>query len=116
IGNPVVTPGATTFPAVTGNNVLVNPNDVGPELGILGTPVIDPGTNILYLETNSQEFRDGSTPSLTGADRHFVQRLWAINIADGSVAIAPTNPAIEPATGGQVIGDVIKSDAISSST
>ena len=40
IGNPVVTPGAMTFPAVTGNNVLVNPNDVGPELGILSTPVI----------------------------------------------------------------------------
>jgi hypothetical protein len=111
INSPVPTAGVTTYPAVSGDNALVNTADVGPELGILATPVIDATNNRIYVVTNSQEFRNGSTPTATftsgTTDIHFVQRLWAINLSDGSVAIAPTNIAVEPSSGGQIIGDVI---------
>ncbi len=113
INSPTPTTGVTTFPAVPGNNVLINGNDVGPELGILATPTIDLSTSILYLVADTQEFRTGITPAVSG-DRHFVQRLWAINLSDGSVAITPNNPANIPASGGQIVGDVIKSDSIAS--
>ncbi len=102
-------PGGTIGPNGTTENALVNSADVGPELGILATPTIDPNTGILYLVADTQELRNGSTPTSTvsGADWHFVQRLWAVNISDGSVAITPINIAAEPTTGGKVIGDVI---------
>jgi hypothetical protein len=111
IGSPVATTGVTTIPAVSGNNPLVNPNDVGPEVGILATPTIDPSTGILYLLAATQEFRttNTATPASSG-DKHFVQRLWAINISDGSVAITPTNnplSSIAPTSGGELIGDTV---------
>jgi hypothetical protein len=111
INSPVPTAGVTTYPAVTGDDALVNTADVGPELGILATPVIDGANNRIYVVTNSQEFRNGSTPTSTfttgTTDIHYVQRLWCLNLSDGNVAITPTNIAVEPTTGGQIIGDVI---------
>src|SRR5262249_29666202 len=84
---------------------------IGRELGILATPVIDASTGILYVVTNSQEYRNGLTPTATftlgTTDIHYVQRLWAINISDGSVAIQPAAVAYEPPTAGQIIGDII---------
>jgi hypothetical protein len=117
IGNPEVTTilspspttGVTTVPVTTTENAT-NSSDVGPELGIISTPAINPSTNVIYLVADTQEFRNGSTPVAsyaTGVDYHFVQRLWAIKLSDGSVAISPNNPAIEPGSGGQVIGDTI---------
>ena len=110
-GSPLPTTGVTTVPVLSGNNPLVNGADVGPEVGILATPTIDPNTGILYLLAATQEFRatNTATPAASG-DKHFVQRLWAINISDGSVAITPTNnpPAsIAPTGGGQLIGDTV---------
>ncbi|HUB26251.1 MAG TPA: hypothetical protein VL992_12545, partial [Tepidisphaeraceae bacterium] len=108
--SPSPTPGVTTVPAVTGDNALVDPTDVGPELGILATPVIDSATNVLYVVANTQEIRSGLTPVSAyapGDDIHYVQRIWAVNLSDGSIAIAPANPPIEPASGGEVIGDTI---------
>jgi hypothetical protein len=107
--SPSSTSGVTIVPITTTENAT-NSSDVGPELGIISTPVINPATNVLYVVADTQEFRNGSTPVAsysTGVDYHFVQRLWAINITDGSVAIVPNNPTIEPASGGQVIGDTI---------
>jgi hypothetical protein len=113
IGSPSPTAGVTTVPATTGDNALTS-TVIGPELGILSTPVIDAATNTIYVETNTQELRNGSTPVAaftTGVtDIHFVQRLWAINISSGAVAIVPTNNppmSLEPACGGQIIGDTI---------
>jgi len=110
IGSPVSTAGVTTIPAESGDNALIS-SDIGPELGILATPTIDPNTGFLYLVADTQEFRNGSTPiaTFTGGttDIHYVQRLWAVNIGNGAVAITPTNPAIEPTTGGMVVGDTI---------
>ncbi|HZZ27992.1 MAG TPA: hypothetical protein VFE46_08305, partial [Pirellulales bacterium] len=123
IGSPVSTAGVSTIPAGvngpngTTENALVNSADVGPELGILSTPAIDGSTGILYVNPNTQELRNGSTPTSTvsGADWHFVQRLWAVKLSDGSVAITPNNPAVEPTSGGQVIGDTIINPRVSGS-
>jgi hypothetical protein len=98
----------------------VNSADIGPELGILATPTIDASSGILYLVADTQEFRNGATPTASftfgTSDIHFVQRLWAVNISSGAVAIAPTtNPptTVEPTTGGQIIGDTIINPRVS---
>jgi hypothetical protein len=108
--SPSPTTGVTTYPASAVEDALVSASDIAPELGILATPVVNSATNAIYLVTNTQELRSGSTPVASyssGVDYHFVQRLWALNLSDGSVAISPNNPAVEPTAGGQVIGDVI---------
>jgi hypothetical protein len=86
------TAGVTTEPGTAVSNNF-------PEIGILSTPVIDPATGILYLLSVTQEVRSGVN--------HYVQRLWAVNTTDGSVAVTPTNQANEPASNGMVVGDVI---------
>src|SRR5262245_17809877 len=120
IGSPVPTAGVRTIPSVSGDNALVNSADIGPELGILATPTIDSSTGILYLVADTQEFRNGATPTATftfgASDIHFVQRLWAVNISNGAVAITPTtNPptTVEPMTGGPIIEDTITKPRVS---
>ncbi len=123
--NLTATAGVRTIPAGGTNttptqpyNALVNGNDIGPEIGILATPTIDASTNILYVVVSTREMRTGTTPSDSGTDAHFVQRLWAVNLSDGTVAITPTgNPptSVEPATTGQIIGDVWKTDVFATS-
>jgi hypothetical protein len=50
----------------------VNTNDINPDIGIVGTPVIDPGTNTIYVVSKS---KNGS---------NFHQRLHALSLTDGS--------------------------------
>jgi hypothetical protein len=65
-------------------NSDVQSSTIAPEIGILATPVIDPATNVLYVNATTREvWNNGS------GDKHYVQRLWAINISDGSAAMAP---------------------------
>jgi fibronectin type 3 domain-containing protein len=54
----------------------VNTNDIFPEIGITGTPVIDPATNTLYVDVLTKEISGGAT--------HFVTRLHAIDITNGA--------------------------------
>jgi hypothetical protein len=66
--------GAVPVPAAD-----VSSSDLSPIIGITATPVIDPNTNILYLTAKTEEARNDGL--------HFVYRLYAINISDGSFAL-----------------------------
>lgn len=70
----------TTIPAPN----YINSADIAPEVGITGTPVIDAATRTIYFVTKTMELR--------GVDRHFVQKLYAVDIASG--ATKPGGPAI----------------------
>jgi hypothetical protein len=54
------------------NSGDVNTSDISPDIGIVGTPVIDPNTNTIYVVSKS---KNGS---------NFHQRLHALNLTDGS--------------------------------
>jgi fibronectin type 3 domain-containing protein len=71
--------GATAIAVLTNNDV--GSSDISPSIGITGTPVIDATTNTLYVVANTKETIGGAT--------HFVQRLHAINITDGTDRVAP---------------------------
>ena len=66
--------GETTVPAGTsGNLVGQGYGDITPEVGVTGTPVIDPSTNTLYVVSKS----------MNSASTAFYQRLHAIDITAG---------------------------------
>jgi hypothetical protein len=67
-----------------------------PEVGITGTPVIDPSSNTMYLVARTKE--------ISGGQPSFVQRLHAIDITTG--AERPNSPvAIQASIKGQGIGN-----------
>lgn len=65
--------------------------DLQPEVGITGTPVIDPATGTLYVVVLTRE-----NGGLTPADFH--QRLYALDCATGAGKFAPGFPAEITAT------------------
>jgi hypothetical protein len=71
--------GASAISTVTSNDV--GTNDISPEIGITGTPVIDAGSGTLYVVVKTKE-------TINGTD-HFVQRLHAINVSDGTDRVTP---------------------------
>ncbi len=79
-------PGGET--AVAGNLVGSGAGDITPEVGVTGTPVIDPAAGILYVVSKSVD----------AAGTTFSQRLHAIDLATGTekggspVLIAATYP------------------------
>jgi hypothetical protein len=67
--------GETTVPSGTsGNKVGGGSGDITPEVGVTGTPVIDPSSNTLYVVSKSMN--SGGTS--------FYQRLHAIDITTGN--------------------------------
>jgi hypothetical protein len=77
------TSGETTVPSgPSGNKVGSGYGDITPEVGVTGTPVIDPSTNTLYVVSKSMN--SGGTS--------FYQRLHAIDITSGNEKFAgPAN-------------------------
>jgi len=57
------------------SNGDVNSTDITPDIGIVGTPVIDPATQTIYVVSKSKT---------TGANVAFHQRLHALNLIDGA--------------------------------
>ena len=55
--------------------------DTIPEVGITGTPVIDPATDTLYVVAKTQE--------VSGSTTNYVYRLHALNITTGTESNAP---------------------------
>src|SRR5262249_7563419 len=55
----------------------VNSGDISPEIGVTATPVIDPTTNTIFVESKEQEFASDGT--------HFEHYLYAVNIASGAI-------------------------------
>jgi hypothetical protein len=73
-------PGATSITPVPATDVSGD-SGVLPEIGITGTPVIDSSTNTLYVVATTKEIVSGVA--------HYVERLHAINLSDGTDSIAP---------------------------
>jgi hypothetical protein len=71
--------GATTVPSAD-----VGTHDIVPEIGITGTPVIDPSSNTLYVVAKSKE--NGT----------YVQRLHALDLLTGNER--PNSPVVVAAT------------------
>lgn len=76
--------GITTVSIGTSGTVDLLCDSMFPEVGITGTPVIDPATNTIYLIARTKEVSGGVT--------NFVQRLHAIDITTG--AERPNSPVI----------------------
>jgi hypothetical protein len=102
--SPVGANSTVTNSGINGSNDTVNTNDVSPEVSIIGTPVIDASTNTLYLVAITKEYRPGvDSNGAAVTDRHFIQRLWAVDVSSGA-AVAST-----------VIADTVKDTTIGGS-
>jgi len=89
--------GITTVPSDD-----VDSGDISPEVGITGTPVIDPQSNTLYVVARTKE--NGS----------YFQRLHALDIATGAEKFgAPVViQASVPGTGDASVGGIVSFDAL----
>ena len=80
--------------------------DILPDLGILGTPVIDPSTNVLYVVAKTKNQGTNCTPA---ANCH--QRLHAVRLSDGNEVFsgpAEISPSISaPGTGVDSSGGIL---------
>ncbi|HEV2206486.1 MAG TPA: hypothetical protein VGR36_08100, partial [Candidatus Acidoferrales bacterium] len=62
-----------------GNWSDLGTHDIYPDIGIIGTPVIDPNTDRIYLVAKTKVVSSGV----------YHQRLYALNLADGSEPVSP---------------------------
>jgi hypothetical protein len=86
------------------NNVGYGYGDIYPEVGVTGTPVIDPTTNTMYLVSTSMISGGPGTPNCPSAPNTLYQRLHAIDLPTGNEKFnAPTAiTATIPVVGGTV--------------
>jgi len=73
------TPGETPVPSgATGGLVGSGYGDISPEVGVTGTPVVDPSSNTVYVVSKS-----------VNANTQFFQRLHALDLTTGNERLAP---------------------------
>jgi len=95
-------------------NSAVSSSDISPEIGITATPVIDPTTGTIFVETKSQEAASDGT--------HFEHHLYAILIGSGAISkdvliadsigdTVVSGPSVA-GTGAGSSGGVVKFDAL----
>ena len=72
------TTGETSVPSGIGGLLGGGYGDITPEVGVTGTPVVDPATNLLYVVSKSVT----AVPT-------FFQRLHALNLTTGNDAVPP---------------------------
>jgi hypothetical protein len=70
-------PAGTTVSTVPARDLQTDPLAIDPEIGITGTPVIDPASNTLYVVALTKEAIAGDSVP------HYVQRLHAVSLSDG---------------------------------
>lgn len=94
--------------SVTWNDVGQCFGDVYPEVGVTGTPVIDPATNTIYL-VSASESDPTNTGSCAGTAGNFYHRLHALDLLTGSekfnapVAIAASVPGTGDGSSGGMV-------------
>jgi hypothetical protein len=97
------TTGETSVPSSgTGHLVGHGTGDIAPEVGVTGTPVIDPTTNTLYVVSKS-----------VNASTQFFQRLHAIDLTTGNERVAPhsiDSSISVPGTGDGSVGGQVAFD------
>jgi len=88
--------GETSVPS-SGSGALVGSGygDIAPEVGVTGTPVIDPTTNTLFVVSKS-----------VNASTQFFQRLHALDLTTGSERVAPFSISSSISVAGTGAGSV----------
>ncbi len=71
--------GATAIATVSSSDL--GSGDISPEIGITGTPVIDPTAGVMYVIAKTYE--------TIGGVGHYVQRLHSISLANGTDTLTP---------------------------
>jgi fibronectin type 3 domain-containing protein len=71
--------GASTISTIP--SYEVSGTDIGAEVGITSTPVIDPASGTIYVMVTTKE--------IVGSTVHYVQRLHGINTSDGTDRLVP---------------------------
>jgi hypothetical protein len=88
-GTHGATAGETPVPSgTTGFLVGVGDGDINPEVGVTGTPVIDPISNTIYVVSKSVDSRQVN----------FYQRLHGLDLATGSEKLNSNQPVVISAT------------------
>lgn len=97
------TTGESSVPSAgTGALVGSGYGDISPEVGITGTPVIDPATNTLYVVSKS-----------VNTNTQFFQRLHAIDISTGAERVTPQgidSTISVPGSGAGSVGGLVPFD------
>jgi hypothetical protein len=92
--------GVTTVPATDTGDL----DDLVPQFGITGTPVIDTANNTLYVVTNTKQI-------ISGAPR-YEQRLYALNLVTGAETGSILIKASVPGTGVSTSGGMVSFNAL----
>jgi hypothetical protein len=100
--------GTANEKSVTWNDVGYCSGDVYPEVGVTGTPVIDPATKTIYV-VSASEIHGNVTGSCSGSNGTFYHRLHALDVANGNEKFsAPvTIAASVPGTGDGSSGGMV---------